>query len=483
MSADLKFDGNDTARLLKVGCEISGFILDLEPSFIDYTFALVNVYRRGKERLSRLSAVYEVETNQQTLSRRPTASQNLPDTGTNILLSLHFLSGTINMRPTLPLEHNQGSAEGLSAEEVIKLPSLSVWAEFKPSPIASKYMTGPGAEPAVLLLKAFIHSSHNMLRPTILRFFTQITQGVEHQLVSFKQSDLNAPLPISKGQPKRNGIANSFMDGMQLTFNVQIDRSQLELTCQPDVNVLAGIQWDNGGFLVTISQTPRLLSLTGTIEGLRANLKHGYLREKCAEIDARNLSFNLTLDRVNAGSTALVNCASIVVDTELSASFRFSRLQDILCFRAVWLDHIPVFTHPLEDTVKEHPLTPRDTPTSHQFASVLLFRARQLGLFVDMGSNVASVNLDLQTLTVRTRLSESQSDIELSIAKVTTEFRHGLAGYASTPNFRFRTVRQRHGLPAIDADGGTARTLLMTLISGTLDIDLSLEGRRILYYQ
>lgn len=39
----------------------------------------------------------------------------------------------------------------------------------------------------------------------------------------------------------------------------------------------------------------------------------------------------------------IVNAVSGVIDTEIIGSVRFGRLQDILCFKAVWLDCIPVF--------------------------------------------------------------------------------------------------------------------------------------------
>jgi hypothetical protein len=483
MSAVIKSDQNSTLRRLKIGCEISGFILDLDPDIIDYTFALVNVYRRGKERLSRLSALYEMEAREDDHPiQKSKPSQALPVPTSNIMMSLHFLSGTIIMRPTLARGERQNDLSILlTPEEVIKLPSLSVWAEYKATPVAQALNARQSAEPAVLLLKAFIHSSRNVLRPSILRFLTQITHGVEHQLASLKPEDTKAPTPTVKPNVKEGGLALDLMHNIQISFNIQIERSQLELTCLPDVNVLGGVQWDSGGFLITVSEGAKLVCLTGTVEGLRANLKHGYLREKCAEVDARNLAFTIALDRVEDKEQGAINCISVVVDTELSASFRFSRLQDMLCFRAVWLDHIPIFTRPPNGTGKVSQSNFQETVPRRKLVTVLLLRARRLGLFVDMGSSVTSVNLNLHNLQTRTRLSDTQSDIDISIVEVTASFEHNLVGYASTPNFRFRTVRQRRGQPAMD--GKKAQTLMMTLTSGTLDIDLSSEGRRILYYQ
>jgi hypothetical protein len=38
-----------------VGANISGFVLDLEPSIADHVASLVDVYKRGKERVDRFT--------------------------------------------------------------------------------------------------------------------------------------------------------------------------------------------------------------------------------------------------------------------------------------------------------------------------------------------------------------------------------------------------------------------------------------------
>lgn len=482
MFAILKTDPSSALRRIKIGCEISGFILDLDPDIIDYVFALINVYKRGKDRLSRLANFYEMERDPfEDEQREPRATERLPVRTSNVLLSLAFLSGTIILRPSShPSENEKDKLGVLTPEEVIKLPSLSVWAEYRAKSSDQKLSRGEQMEPTVLMVKALIHSSRNVLRPSILRFITQITHGIEHQLGSFKPTD--DPLPTPR-LSRENIVAGDIMQGLQVSLNVQIDRSQLELTCLPDVNVLAGFQWDSGGFLLTIGEGARLLCLSGIVEGLRANMRHGYLRETCAEIDARNLAFSFAIDRVDSENHEKINCATIVIDTELSTSFRFARLQDILCFRAVWLDHIPVFAKPSESSFKSGQLTVQDSGEvrRREFVTVLLFRARKVGLFVDIGSSVTNISMNLRSLMARTRLSSSQSDIEVSIAEVEATFEHNLVGYASTPNFNFRTLRQRHGQPIMG--GEKAQTLVMSLTSGALDIDLRSEGRRILYYQ
>ena len=79
---------------------------------------------------------------------------------------------------------------------------------------------------------------------------------------------------------------------MQISFSLRIDQSKLELTCQPDVNVVAGVHWDSGGFMVNISPGARKVTFTGAVGGLTIGLKHGFLSEECVKLDARNLAFS-----------------------------------------------------------------------------------------------------------------------------------------------------------------------------------------------
>jgi hypothetical protein len=128
---------------------------------------------------------------------------------------------------------------------------------------------------------------------------------------------------------------------MQISFSLRIDQSKLELTCQPDANVIAGVHWESGGFVLNVSPGFKQVAFTGSVGGLSVGLKHGFLSEDCVHLNANNLSFNVTFAESEYGG--MQKTLSVVMDTEFTGGVRFSRLQDILCFKAVWLDRIPVF--------------------------------------------------------------------------------------------------------------------------------------------
>lgn len=492
MVATLSTEIQTKLRRLTIEASISGFVLDLEPSVVDYVFALVDVYRHGKERFERLIFLTESDPGSPVQSESYEKSELMTLPTSNILMSLHFISGTVILHTSKGARSSWGSdaaPRGIGhadTEEEIGLPSLSVWAEFRATSASNKADSVESLTPAQLAFKSVIHASHNQLRPSLLQFVAQLTTALEHHLrhdlTRLKNGNGRIGLPVDTVKVGKEGNdQDTLMSSLTLIFSVRIDQSRLELTCLPDVNVLAALQWESGGFVVVVSPGARSLTFTGTVAGLSASIRHGYLLDKCAEIDARNLSFSVTFSKVQTGLETWVNSVSVVLDTELSASLRLSRLQDVLCFRAVWLDRIPVLKTEASGPVRSSPL-PRDPePTSEGFVTALLLRARTLKLVVDMGSNITEVQLVLHTLLARTHLTEVESEVELHVKQVDLTLLRNLSGSATTPDFRFHTVRRRHGSPTIDQ--GKAKTLQMTMTSGTLDALLMAEGRRILHYQ
>ena len=64
------------------------------------------------------------------------------------------------------------------------------------------------------------------------------------------------------------------VSSMKISFSLRIDQSKLMLTCRPDANVIAGLHWDSGGFIINIAPGARRVSFTGTVGGLTVALKH-----------------------------------------------------------------------------------------------------------------------------------------------------------------------------------------------------------------
>jgi hypothetical protein len=501
MTAQIRAEHAHSVRRIRINADVSGFILDVDSNLPDYVFSLVDVYRRGKEQFSRLSAS---TSNPPASAASPTTSinelpeppthQNAPSTS-NVFASLVFRSGKVRLysSATAHFPRNRTVSftgnDSLLAElgsEVLRLPEVSVWGEYRAAPSAYAYAGGT-APPSILIFKSTVHSSQNTLLPTIiLPFMSEFNTQIERRMrtAPWLSQEVSS---TSNGEEPMEAENQASGSNMQISLSLRIDQSKLELTCQPDVNVVAGVNWESGGFVVNISPRARRIAFTGAVEGLTVSLRHGFLSEDCLTLQARNLGFSTTfLKSVQQGQP--VSTISLVVDTEFSGACRFSRLQDLLCFKAVWLDRIPVFTASTT-AVPQTPSTPglskrlgvAPEAKTGLFTTALLIRLRRVKVDVDLGQSISAVAVDAQDVVVRTELTESVSEVSLGVSNLSVEAVGNVAGHADVPNFVFQTVRRTKAV--VDDRKGRNTMLDLHMTSGPLNVVLQSEHQELLQYR
>lgn len=501
MTAQLRAEHAHAVRRVRVAADVSGFILDVDSTLPDYVFSLIDVYRQGKEQVGRLSASASMPRGlslaDSTASRESitSESQQGPLLSSNIFASLIFRSGKVRLyssatahfpsNRTASFSHHEGHFSDLHAE-VLSLPEVSVWGEYRASPNSYKLQPGERPPPAVLIFKCTVHSSQNTLLPTtLLPFMTEFNAHVERRMRT------SGPwIPDSESHPEdpEDNGEQAFASNMnmQISLSLRIDQSKLELTCQPDVNVVAGVNWESGGFVVNIAPSARRIAFTGSVEGLTVSLRHGFLSEDCATLQARNLAFSAVFNKssqIGKQDTTV----SLVVDTTFSGAVRFSRLQDLLCFKAVWLDRIPVFSG--TPAVPPTPATPsvsRRLGTAPEskgapFTTILLIRLRRVNLDVDLGQSISTIALDLQDVVVRTKITNWLSEVSLRVGNVVMLASGNVSGRADVPDFVFETFRRTE---AAVAEGEGQNTMLdLHMTSGPLNIVLHSEHQELLQYR
>lgn len=509
MTAQLKSVRQKTSRQLHIAADVDGFILDLDSTIPDYVSSLIEVYRQGKDRVDRLSGVtssrFVPKEAQDT--GRPAHFDYSSSLTTNVFMSLKFRSGRVRMfnqaysstaRPRVisnPSHHEPlGGHFGDLGSEVFNLPEVTVWGEYRATPAAAKSKGGSRhSEPSTLVFKSTIHSSQNTLRPSLLPFLTEVISHVETRMKKASTQDsrrmFNASSPAVspallsrqlEGPPTQ--VTDS-VSSMQISLSLRIDQSKLELTCQPDVNVIAGLHWDSGGFVVNISPGAHRVTFSGTVGGLTVGLKHGFLSEDCVSLHARNLAF--TMDFAKARG-ATVSSVSVVCDTEFSGGVRFSRLQDILCFKAVWLDRIPVLNvQPatpagLSSRSTSHLTAASSTAPKQELTTALLVRLRKVSLDVDLGQAISSIHLDVCDAVLRTKVMEQESEVALSVSELHATATGNLAGHVAVPNFYFQTMRKKER-NLFNPNKSNMLDLRMT--SGPLDVTLESEYQKLLLYR
>lgn len=239
--------------------------------------------------------------------------------------------------------------------------------------------------------------------------------------------------------------------------------------------------------MITVSPGIQSVSVMGSVEGLTVSLKHGFLTEECLRLDAKNLSFVVSFSKAEADTGKMVNSISIVVDTEFAGSVRFSRLQDFLCFKAVWLDRIPILSsntsQSFDTDSKLEKILPLETEQSQKqgFSTAIVVRVRQIALEADLGQSISTIALDLASARLRTRLTQNMSEISVSVDRVDVQARGNLSGHIHMPDFFFQTLRKREG-PSPD-DKGRNNMLELTLTSGAIDIQLQSDWLWLLQYR
>ncbi|KAJ7045588.1 hypothetical protein C8F04DRAFT_939778 [Mycena alexandri] len=492
MTAHIRSVGPVSARNIWMRANVSGFILDIDSTIPDYIFSLIDVYEQGKDRVSRLSASTR---NVDSPSSSKDSEQYTALPTSNIFASLTFLSGKVRVynnaasalsrASSLSYVLNQLSDEQMLdlGADVFNLPVVSVWAEYRATPASHKVGNASDSEPSILVFKSTVHSSQNILRPTtLLPFLTELVSHIEARMRRSSGPDpdsgppdtaaLSPTIPEAKSSPASHNF--------QISFSLRIDQSKLEFTCQPDVNVIAGLHWDSGGFVLHVSPGARKVTLTGSIGGLNVGLKHGFLSEECAKLDMRNLSFSVTFAKTY-GAGRSISSVSFVLDTEIMGAVRFSRLQDILCFKAVWLDRIPVFNHTATAT-EVKPLNKSGSTaqvlSAQEFTTVLLIRVRQITLEVDLGQSISTVTLDLKDTIARTKLTEELSEVSLYVSDVAIGARGNLSGHSSVSNCVFQTVRRMHNSSEVGN-----RMLELRMTSDALIVVLESDHQKLLHYR
>lgn len=508
MKAQLRSSSVGPSRKVWIKADVSGFILDIDSTISSYVFALIDVYRQGKERVERLSA----NAPRTPLTAVPPPEIAKPSTEkryttiptSNIFAQFVFQSGKVRLYSGSA--SNQFKTKNLASSnfldipdeqilalgaEVFNLPSVSVWAEYRAAPAVQKVVKDAEQEPSVLMFNSTIFSSQNTLRPSLLPFLTELINHIELRMRKVS-SRISRPPPLlslpstSSLSPKNDDVHS--VSAMQICFGLQIDKSKLELTCQPDVNVVAGLHWESGGFVINVSPGARKVSFFGSVDELTVGLKHGFLSDDCVKLDARNLTFSVALMKMESEPGQAVNSISIVLDTEFLGAVRFSRLQDILCFKAVWLDRIPVFNNqsttepktPLQ-SVADLPADPSLPQRQNTFSTIVLVRIRKIQLEVDLGQSITKIKLDLHQSTFRTKLMDDFKEVILHIGEVAIIAQGNLSGHANVSSCVFQTIRRSEDV--LQANNGRSKMLELRLTSGSLTASLDSDHQQLLHYR
>ena len=110
----------------------------------------------------------------------------------------------------------------------------------------------------------------------------------------------------------------------------------------------------------------------------------------------------------------------------------------------------------------------------------MLLRLRKVSLDIDLGQSISAIHLDVTDAIFRTKVTELESELSLSVKHFLANASGNLSGRMEAPDFLFQTIRKKERT----LHKATKSTMLdLHMTSGPLDITLDSEYQKLLMYR
>lgn len=251
----------------------------------------------------------------------------------------------------------------------------------------------------------------------------------------------------------QNGVDNNgqehqrskLLEGVQLIVRLRVDRSRLRLTCLPDSPVMAELTWTAGGLTLQKPATSPDISATCFISDLTVNVRHEYLSNQASVSGtlkdlAGTMIYRLGVDKF----------LQVVVDSTLDLNLRLVRFQDLLCLKAVWMDHLSAkdFKRPgptpggsklsvLDATIP----IPNSAEVAAEFANrVILFRVKRISVSLDL--IVTKMDIAIEPLTLSVRHCDGVDTASLTLENLEVNTVGIVSGNLRNPRIALSSIRR-----------------------------------------
>ncbi|BGP16903.1 Macrophage colony-stimulating factor 1 receptor [Rhodosporidiobolus nylandii] len=496
-----------------VHSKVSGLEVDVEPSIVAYSFALVDIYRLSHERFAKFApevapvSVPLPPSPSSTSPRLPPSSPGLPS---SVKATFEFASGAIRMHahaskderephPPSPstsrpkhrrgkslgdfasMRRSPGKAAVEAAPDIFRLPALSLWAEYQDY--------GAGRDQSRLHVDVVIHKSNNTLYPSLLPFVSSVARQLKERALHRSGSEVSASsalggLPDSPTSP--HAAASSpetpSFGGLALSISLRIDQSKLEISCLPAAEVTARLTWESGGFLLSTSPATNAIDFALTVDGVAAGLRHSFSPEDCLLAEAKGMTASVVFGRLGDPAVSQDRLLSVVVNLpDVAGEMNFRHLQDWLCLKAVWLDRMDLgpVTAPAQSTapVRTKTSSPAVPSTSH-LTTVVRAEIGSVRFTCDLGPAIGRITLVAEKLAARLRwVPEDARGFNLAIGGITVSAQGRTGGSLHVGGFWFAT-RLRDDQQVGKADEPDLLHIEIKL--GKVDASIEYDFRRIL---
>ncbi len=455
----------------------TGFELRIDTNVVEYARLFLDVYSLGRERIERFVEDYPIEREGGDLSIVAATKTDRGELAHRRLLcrtSLEFYSGRVLLFPLSDADFVEGVARQgasgamrilpldrskrlVSSADVLVLPGISTWVVYDsgaPANDGSFTTSAVSASDRSDCRRAdragqIIHSSENTLRPSLIPFLTAIVQRLRH-------TPFHASMPVEKpsgsavdcDEADALGISGrkdgGTLNKLRLAMSLRVARSTLDLSCQPDSPVLAGIAWESGGFTIQKAPGTQKLLMTAQVSTVTLRSRHAYLVNQ--ESVAGGIRQLVASGMWNPKHKASELSAQVILNFDLVADVRMPRFQDLLCLQAVWIDRIPVSDLAGGDSpvmVTRHETGAHAEAPSSIRRRLIMCRCRRLQLEGDLV--VSQVRLSIEPLLLRSDWQREQ-DIALDMKQVTLTATGSIAGQIVNRSIELAAIRKNREL-------------------------------------
>lgn len=173
----------------------------------------------------------------------------------------------------------------------------------------------------------------------------------------------------------------------------------------PDSPVLAGLAWQSGGFTFQYCPVVKKVNATLAVSGVAFDVRHEWLKDQeCIAGSITNMTGSFIWRKEQPQIPAMM---AVTVETDVSAEMKLSRVQDLLCFKAIWIDSLgltanaAVVNQSEQKSAEETGLQIQKVGPRTKMTQLMLLRIRKLEIVGDI--TVSRVVCRIEPLTIRVR--------------------------------------------------------------------------------
>jgi hypothetical protein len=279
----LRQDESHLRKVYRVEAKSDGIAVACDPTVVRHFFQLVEVFQLSRQRFDRLSQEFLTGAESDESAAIVTASAESSGAEARLQVEAYFffqqshilLYHSATVEPTKPLptglqssgfrpKHRRGQSSSARhavapAEDII-LPMLTVAVKYE----GAEQNQGTNS----LHVDAVVGASTNTLYPSLLPFVSAALREAQHAIAT------RDALRAGPAEPESPADFRVPSTSMFMSISLRIEASRLVVSCYPNSQVQASVDWQGGGAVLTTEPHARGCKLAFDVQSLGFDLGH-----------------------------------------------------------------------------------------------------------------------------------------------------------------------------------------------------------------